>query len=127
MEFNIIPKQLSAGINSFPLLAIPFFLFAGTLLNNIGVIDRLFTFARKIVGHFSGSLGHVDVLAIMIYAGRSGSSIAAAGGLGPREVRAMNNAVYKDNCSAAVTGASSCIGPIMPPSIIVIVYAVLSE
>ena len=127
MDFNIIPKQLSSGVDSFPLLAVPFFLFAGTLMNNIGVTDKLFLFARKIVGHFPGSLGHVNVLASMLFAGMSGSAIADAGGLGAIEVRAMKNAGYKDNFSAAITAASSCIGPIIPPSIIIVVYAVLAE
>jgi tripartite ATP-independent transporter DctM subunit len=123
----MIPQELAGGANSFPLLAVPFFILAGLLMNNLGVTERLFDFARKLVGHLSGGLGYVNVLSSMLFAGMSGSAVADAGGLGAIEVKAMTQAGYSRRFSAAITAASACIGPIIPPSIIIIVYAILAE
>ncbi|MFA1820131.1 TRAP transporter large permease [Virgibacillus oceani] len=123
----MLAQRLTEGVYSFPLLAIPYFILAGVLMNHFGITDRIFTFARTLVGHITGGLGHVNVLASMMFAGMSGSALADAGGLGAVEIRAMREAGYSKRFSAAITASSSCIGPIIPPSIIMIVYAVLAE
>jgi len=127
MPIIMIAQRLSQALFSFPLLAVPLFLLSGNLMNEIGVTDRIFSFARKIVGHVPGSLGHVNIVASMIFAGMSGSAIADAGGLGVIEIKAMKEAGYKAGFSAAITAASSTIGPIIPPSIMMVLYGVLAE
>ena len=82
IDYIIIPQRLSGGLDSFPLLAVPLFLLAGTLMNEFGITERIFVLAQALVGHITGGLGHVNVLASMIFAGMSGSAIADAGGLG---------------------------------------------
>lgn len=126
IEYITIPQNMTGGLDSFPLLAIPLFLLAGTLMNELGVTDRLFTFASAMVGHITGGLGHVNVLGSMIFAGMSGSAIADAAGLGAIEIEAMNKAGYRTPFSAAVTAASSIIGPIIPPSIPMVVFGSLA-
>lgn len=126
-ELIMVAQRFTEGIYSFPLLAIPYFILAGVLMNYFGITDRIFNFARSLVGHITGGLGHVNVLASMMFAGMSGSALADAGGLGAVEIRAMRAAGYSRRFSAAITATSSCIGPIIPPSIIMIVYAVLAE
>lgn len=126
-EIIAIIQRLSSGVNTFTLLAVPFFILAGNLMNYIGVTDKLFIFARKLVGHITGGLGHVNVLASMLFAGMSGSSSADAGGLGAIEMKAMKEAGYSERFSAAITAASSTIGPIIPPSIIIVLYGVMAE
>ncbi len=121
---RIIVEKFCTGPNSFTLLAIPFFILAANLMNNGGVTDRMFTFCRKWVGHFTGGLGHVNVLASVIFAGMSGAAVADAGGLGQLELKAMRDAHFDDDFTLAVTGASSTIGPVIPPSIPAVVYAV---
>ena len=124
---RIIVEKFCTGPNSFTLLAIPFFILAANLMNNGGVTDRMFTFCRKWVGHFTGGLGHVNVLASVIFAGMSGAAVADAGGLGTIEVSAMSKAGYDPDFSVAVTAASAGIGPIIPPSINFVVWAFLSQ
>jgi tripartite ATP-independent transporter DctM subunit len=123
----VIAQRISSDLFSFTFLAVPMFLLAGNLMNEIGVTDRLFRFARGIIGHIPGGLGHVNVLASMIFAGLSGSAIADAAGLGVIEIRAMREAGYDDDFSGAITAASSTIGPIIPPSIMMVLYGVLAE
>jgi tripartite ATP-independent transporter DctM subunit len=127
IEYMVIPQNMTGGLDSFPLLAIPLFLLAGTLMNELGVTDRIFTFALAVVGHITGGLGHVNVLGSMIFAGMSGSAIADAAGLGAIEIEAMNKAGYRTPFSAAVTAASSIIGPIIPPSIPMVVFGALAS
>jgi len=115
------------GANSFPLLAIPFFIFAGNLMNTSGVTRRIFDFARKLVGHIKGGLGHVNVIASIIFAGMSGAAIADAGGLGAIEISAMREAGYNDHLTIGITAASSTIGPIIPPSMVVVIYSVVAS
>jgi tripartite ATP-independent transporter DctM subunit len=127
IDFIIIPQRLSGGLDSFPLLAIPLFLLAGTLMNEFGITQRIFVLAQALVGHITGGLGHVNVLASMIFAGMSGSAIADAGGLGAIEMEAMNKAGYRREFSAAITASSSIIGPIIPPSISMVIYGVIAS
>jgi tripartite ATP-independent transporter DctM subunit len=115
------------GVEHFTLLAIPMFLFAGNLMNSLGVTDRIFGFASACVRHITGGLGHVNVLASVIFAGMSGSAVADAGGLGAVEIKAMREAGYDEDFSAAITAASATIGPVIPPSITMVVYGFLAE
>jgi tripartite ATP-independent transporter DctM subunit len=124
---TIIAAQRSAtGLDSFPLLAIPFFMLAGNLMNKTGVTARIFNLARALVGHIPGALGHVNVLASMIFAGMSGSAVADAAGLGAIEIKAMTEDGYDKDFSAAITAASATIGPIIPPSISFVVYGLVA-
>ncbi len=120
-------QRMVAGPNSYTLLAIPFFIFAGNLLNESGVTNRIFDFSNKLLGHIRGGLGHVNVVASMIFAGMSGAAVADAGGLGVIEVKAMREAKYPESMTIGVTAASSTIGPIIPPSLIAVVYASVAQ
>ncbi|WP_417462980.1 TRAP transporter large permease [Kordiimonas sp.] len=119
--------RASGGIESFSLLAIPMFLLAGNLMNGMGVTERIFNFAGVLVRHITGGLGHVNVVASILFAGMSGSAVADAGGLGAVEIRAMEQAGYSRRFAAAVTAASATMGPIIPPSITLVVYGFLAE
>lgn len=130
--FDAIPLEMLAqrtlyGVNSFTLLAIPAFLLIGRLMNASGISDRVFDVARTAVGHLRGGLGHVNVVASMIFAGMSGSAVADAGGLGSIEIKAMEDDGYPTDFSAAVTASSATIGPIIPPSIPAVVYGALAN
>ncbi|WP_104401220.1 TRAP transporter large permease [Vibrio penaeicida] len=123
---KIIPQRISPSLESFPLLAIPLFVLAGNLLNVSGITDRIFAFARALVEHIHGGLAHVNILASIVFSGMSGVATADAAGLGTIEIKAMKKAGYDKAFSAAVTATSSIIGPIIPPSVIMVIYAVLS-
>ena len=125
-DLYIIVQRMVAGPDSFPLLAVPFFILAGNLMNSTGITRRLFNFARVLVGHIPGGLGHVNVVASIIFAGMSGSAVADAAGLGVMEIEAMVEEGYDPDFSAAVTAASATIGPIIPPSIPMVLFGVLS-
>ncbi|MEK6717126.1 MAG: TRAP transporter large permease [candidate division NC10 bacterium] len=119
---SMVPQRMYAGTTGFPLLAIPFFILAGNLMNAGGMTHRIFRFAQCLVGHIKGGLGHVNVVGSMIFAGMSGSAVADAAGLGMVEIQAMLKAGYDRRFSAAVTAASSTIGPIIPPSIPFVIF-----
>ena len=123
---RIIPQRMSPSLESFPLLAIPLFVFAGNLLNVSGIADRIFAFAKALVAHIHGGLAHVNILASIVFSGMSGVAAADAAGLGAIEIKAMEKAGFDKAFSAAVTASSSIIGPIIPPSVIMVIYAVLS-
>ena len=123
----LLAQKVAGGVDSFALLAVPLFLLAGYLMNTMGITERIFAFAGALVRHIPGGLGHVNVLASVIFAGMSGSIIADAGGLGVVEIKAMREAGYRDRFSAAITAASALIGPIIPPSIIMVIYAFVTE
>jgi tripartite ATP-independent transporter DctM subunit len=120
-------QTMVGGANTYPLLAIPFFIFAGNLMNASGVTTRIFDFSNKLVGHIKGGLGHVNVIASIIFAGMSGAAIADAGGLGTIEIEAMRKAGYNDRLTIGITAASSTIGPIIPPSMVAVIYAVVAQ
>ena len=120
-------QRMVGGVNSYTLLAIPFFIFAGNVMNYGGVTTRIFNFANACVGHVKGGLAHVNVLASIIFAGMSGAAVADAGGLGAIEIRAMKERGYGEQVTIGVTAASSLIGPIIPPSMIMVVYSVASS
>lgn len=126
VKWATVCGQMVAGINSFTILSVPLFLLAGNLMNRCGVTDRLFRFARVLVGWLPGGLGHVNVLASFIFAGMSGTAIADASGLGRIEIKAMEDAGYDKDFSCAITSASSTLGPIIPPSMPLVVYGTIS-
>ena len=128
-DFTIltIAQKMITGIDSFTLISVPLFLLAGRLMNDGGITDRIFNLARCFVGRLRGGLAHVNVVASMIFAGMSGSAVADAGGLGMVEMKAMHDQGYPDEFSAAVTCASSAIGPIIPPSIPMLIFAAMAE
>ncbi|MFA6505880.1 MAG: TRAP transporter large permease, partial [Treponemataceae bacterium] len=125
-DFTIIHRMVN-GVDSFPLLAIPFFILAGNLMNAAGLTNQIFDFARAVVGWLPGGLGHVNIGASVIFAGMSGAAVADAGGLGTIEIKAMNDAGYDLDFSIAVTAASSTIGPIIPPSLPMVIYGVMAS
>jgi len=127
IPMTVVPQRLWAGLESFPLLAIPFFVLAGSLMNVSGGAERIFAFCLTLVGHLRGGLGHVNVLASMIFAGMSGAATADAAGLGKVEIDAMKRDGYDGEFAAAVTAASSTIGPIIPPSVPLVVYGVMTQ
>ena len=115
------------GVDSFTLLAIPFFILAGSVMNVGGVTERIFAFANSLVGWMKGGLGHVNVAASVIFSGMSGAAVADVGGLGAIEIKAMREAGYDDDFSIGITGASSIIGPLIPPSLPLIIYGVVAS
>ena len=122
-----MPLRMMDGLSSFSLLAIPFFILTAELMNTSGITDRIFTFAQGLFGHLRGGLGHVNIVASMIFSGMSGSGPADVAGLGRLEIKAMRQAGYDAPFSAAVTAASGVIGPIIPPSIPLVVYGAIAE
>ena len=123
----MVIQRMYASTTSFPLLAIPFFILAGNVMNSGGMTHRIFDFAQVLVGRVPGALGHVNVVASMLFAGMSGSAIADAAGLGTVQIAAMRKAGYPDDFSAALTAVSSTIGPIIPPSIPFVIYGSLAN
>ena len=120
-------KEMLNGINNFTLLAVPFFVLAGNLMNGGGVTKRIFNFARSLVGHKKGGLAHVNVFASLIFSGMSGSALADAGGLGQLEIKSMRDEGYDDGFAGGITAASCIIGPLIPPSTNLIIYAVVAS
>lgn len=127
MPLIIIPQRMAGGIDSFPLLAVPFFILAANLMNSAGITDRLFLFAKVLVGRLRGGLAQVNIMASIIFSGMSGSAVADAGGLGSMEIKAMRAAGYDPAYAAALTAASCVIGPMIPPSIPMVIYGVLAD
>jgi tripartite ATP-independent transporter DctM subunit len=123
----IVLANMVNGINSFPLIAVPFFILAGNLMNTAGITTRIFDFARATVGWMHGGLGHVNVGASVIFAGMSGAAVADAGGLGNIEIKAMRDAGYDTDFAVGITAASSTIGPIIPPSLPLVIYGVIAD
>ncbi|RPI11364.1 MAG: TRAP transporter large permease [Zetaproteobacteria bacterium] len=120
-------QRMVGAPDSFALLAVPFFILAGQIMNTGGVTHRIFKFARCLVGNFRGGLGYVNVLASVIFAGMSGSALADAGGLGLVEIKAMRDEGYDDDFAIGVTAASSTIGPIIPPSIRFVIFGAVAN
>ncbi|QGH33571.1 TRAP transporter large permease subunit [Gracilibacillus salitolerans] len=112
--------------SSYVILVVPLFILAANVMNSGSVTDRIFTFANSLVGRYKGGLGHVNVVASCIFSGMTGSAIADAAGLGKMEIETMRKKGYDGGFSAAITAASSTIGPIFPPSVPLVIYAMLS-
>jgi len=123
----VVIHRMVNGVDSFPLLAVPFFILAGNLMNTAGITNRIFDFAKACVGWMRGGLGHVNVGASVVFAGMSGAAVADAGGLGTIEIKAMRDAGYDPDFSVGVTAASSTIGPIIPPSLPMVIYGVVAS
>ncbi len=115
------------SLNSFSLLAVPFFILTGILMNSSGITDRIFNFAKAMVGHYTGGLAYVNVLASLLFSGMSGSALADAGGLGQLEIKSMRDEGYADDFCGGVTAASCIIGPLVPPSIPLVIYGVVAN
>lgn len=122
---SVASQRIFAGVTPFPLLAVPFFILTGTLMNRGGVTQKIFRFVTYLSGGVRGGLAHANVLASMVFAGMSGSAVADAAGLGLIEIRAMEDAKYDRGFAAAVTACSSALGPIIPPSIPLVLYGTM--
>ncbi len=125
--FIVVPQQLQAGVDSFPLLAVPFFILVGSLMGEAGVTERLVRLSRALVGHITGGLAHAVVIAGMIMAGVSGSGTADAAALGGVMIPAMKQDGYDVEFAVALTAAAGAIGPIIPPSILMIIYGAMGN
>ncbi len=117
-----LAQRVFYGTTGFTMLAIPFFILAGNLMNCGGITDRIFNFAKAMVGHWPGGLGQVNVFSSVIFSGMSGAAVADAAGLGIIEIKAMDDAGFEHKFSAGITAASSTIGPVIPPSIPFVIY-----
>jgi tripartite ATP-independent transporter DctM subunit len=124
---GIIPQKIAQSANSFPLLAAPLFILMGNIMNSAGITDRIFAFAKACVGWLRGGLCHANILASVIFAGMSGSAVADAGGVGTLEIKAMKDEGYDPETAAAITAASATIGPIIPPSLPMVIYGVSAD
>ena len=124
--FAVFHRMIS-GIDSFPLLAVPFFILAGNLMNNAGITTRIYNYALALVGWMKGGLGHVNVIGSVIFAGMSGTAIADAAGLGTIEIKAMVEHGYEKEFAVGVTAASATLGPIIPPSLPFVIYGMMAN
>ena len=122
-DITLLYRNVYNGMDSFPLMAIPFFMLAGELMNRGGITIRLVEFSQALMGHLRGGLAHVNVLSSILFAGLSGSAVADTSALGSMLIPAMEKQGYTRRFAAAITAASSVIGPIIPPSGIMIIYA----
>lgn len=120
---TIVPKNMFAGIDSFYLLAVPFFVLAGQVMNRSGITGRLVLFSNIVIGKVAGGLAQVNIFASIIFAGLTGSGVADTSAIGSILIPAMKKEGFRSDYSAAVTAASSVIGPIIPPSILMVIYA----
>ena len=127
VPMSLVVQRMSSGIDSFPLLAIPLFVLAGNLMNVGGIAARIFEFAVALVGHLRGGLAQVNIFASLIFAGMSGVAQADAAGLGTVEIKAMKKEGFDAAFAAACSAASAIVGPIIPPSVIMVVYGVLAQ
>jgi C4-dicarboxylate transporter DctM subunit len=123
---TMLPQRMYASTTSFTLLAIPFFILAGNLMNTGGITNRIFRFAKAVIGHLPGGLGHVCIVANIIFSGMSGSAIADAAGLGQVLHKAMVDSGFKPKTSGAIVAAAATIGPVIPPSIPFVLYGALT-
>ena len=123
----VVLHRMVGGIDSFPLLAVPFFILAGNLMNSAGITNRIYDFAVAAVGWMRGGLAHVNIMGSVIFAGMSGTAIADAAGLGTIEIKAMKDHGYSTEFSVGVTAASATLGPIIPPSLPFVIYGMMAN
>ena len=123
----VVSHRMVSGIDSFPLLAVPFFILAGNLMNNAGITNRIYNYALALVGWLKGGLGHVNVVGSVVFAGMSGTAIADAAGLGTVEIKAMRDHGYSKEFAVGVTAASATLGPIIPPSLPFVIYGMMAN
>jgi tripartite ATP-independent transporter DctM subunit len=126
MEMTILPMKMSYSLQNFLLLSIPLFILAAKVMNGSSITKKLFGFANVCVGWLPGGLGHANIFASLLFAGMSGTATSDAAGLGQIEIEAMKQNGYDDDFSAAVTAASTTIGPIFPPSVPMVMYSTIS-
>jgi TRAP-type C4-dicarboxylate transport system permease large subunit len=123
----VVAQRMIAGIESFPLLAVPFFILAGNLMNIAGITGRIYNFAVALVGWMRGGLGQVNIIGSVIFSGMSGTAIADAAGLGTIEIKAMRDHGYSAEFAVGVTAASATLGPIIPPSLPFVIYGMMAN
>jgi tripartite ATP-independent transporter DctM subunit len=123
----VILHRMAGGIDSFPLLAVPFFILAGNLMNSAGITNRIYDFAVACAGWMRGGLAHVNIIGSVIFSGMSGTAIADAAGLGTIEIKAMQDHGYDIELSVGVTAASATLGPIIPPSLPFVIYGMMAN
>src|SRR5690348_3987466 len=123
----VILHRMAGGIDSFPLLAVPFFILAGNLMNSAGITNRIYDFAVALAAWTRGGLAHVNIIGSMIFAGMSGTAIADAAGLGTIEIKAMKDHGYSTEFAVGVTAASATVGPIIPPSLPFVIYGMMAS
>lgn len=126
LDYRTIPQLWTNALKSYTISAIPFFILAGNIMNTGGITRRIFHFAKVLVGHIAGGLGHVVILACMIFSGISGSFTADAAGIGTIAKKAMDDQGYERPFGAAIVCAASILGPIIPPSILFVYYAAMT-
>jgi len=122
----VIAQRMFTGIDVFPFMAVPFFILAGELMNKSGITTRLVKFSDLFVGHVRGGLSHINIVASMFFAGITGSAVADTSAIGSMLIPAMKEKGFDMDFSAAVTAASSVVGPVIPPSIPMVIFALLS-
>ncbi len=127
VPLTVLPNRMWSQLATFPFLAVPFFILAGEIMNEAGITQRLVSFANLLVGRVRGGLGHVNIVSSMLFAGITGSAIGDTAALGSIMIPAMEKEGYDKDFSVAVTAASSIIGPIIPPSLLMIILGVASE
>lgn len=127
-DFNpaFMVQRAVSGLDNFLLLSVPFFIYTGKVMNAGGITERIFRFANALVGWMRGGLAQVNVMGSIIFAGMTGTAVSDAAGLGPVVLKGMKDSGYKDEFSVAVTAASSTIGPIIPPSVPLVIYALMT-
>lgn len=123
----VILHRMAGGLDSFPLLAVPFFILAGNLMNSAGITNRIYDFAVATCGWMRGGLAHVNIFGSVIFAGMSGTAIADAAGLGTIEIKAMKDHGYTTEFAVGVTAASATLGPIIPPSLPFVIYGMMGN
>ncbi|MFN3809432.1 MAG: TRAP transporter large permease [Roseateles asaccharophilus] len=123
----VVIHRMVGGVDSFPLLAVPFFILAGNLMNSAGITSRIYNFALALVGWAKGGLGHVNIVGSVVFAGMSGTAVADAAGLGTVEIKAMREHGYDPEFAVGVTAASATLGPIIPPSLPFVIYGMFAN
>ena len=123
----IVAQRMIAGVESFPLLAVPFFILAGNLMNIAGVTGRIYSFAVALVGWMKGGLAQVNIIGSVIFSGMSGTALADAAGIGTIEIKAMKDHGYPVEAAVGVTAASATLGPIFPPSLPFVIYGMMAN
>lgn len=127
LSLSIVPQKMAQAMNSFPLVAAPLFILMGNLLSAANITDRIVRFATAIVGTVRGGYAHASIIASMIFAGMVGSAVADAAGTGAVEIRAMKRSGYRPETAASINAAASTIGPIIPPSLPMVIYGVTAN
>jgi tripartite ATP-independent transporter DctM subunit len=127
MPITVLPQKMAGSVNSFPIVAAPLFILMGNILGAAQITDRIVAFASALIGWVRGGYAHASILTSMIFAGMVGSAVADAAGSGAIEIRAMRNAGYRPETAAAITAAAATIGPIIPPSLPMVIYGVTAD